>query len=241
MTMFDRLLRAFGKEGGNQESTEAVQPQASFDANNPVVAWAASQGYAVTDQTAAGGFSLTGQTGQTGQKHWVFKRGPSSRDFIEGDELYARAELGVMGDAAVVIMSRPLKIELEKQAYAIYTDSLQTTVNTSLPEEMRWLAMYEEVVWEGLALEFLERYVVLADEVDHAGAWITAALVESLMQWPAAATAARAPFMVMTLRGNVYLRMEYTPPDLPTLQHAVAVLQHACESALSNLASGASA
>lgn len=238
MTMFDRFLRAFGKEGGSQEPTEAAPAQVSFAGNEPVVAWAASQGYAVTDQTAVGGFSLTGQTRE---KIWVLKRGPSSRDFIEGDELSARAELGVMGDAAVVIMSRPLKIELEKQAYAIYTDSLQTTVNTSLPEEMRWLAMYEEVVWEGLALEFLERYVVLADEVDHAGAWISAALVESLMQWPAAATAAQAPFMVMTLRGNVYLRMEFTPPDLPTLQHAVVVLQHACESALSNLSAGASA
>ena len=238
MTMFDRLLRAIGMEAGNQQQAEPMQAQASFPSNEPVVSWAASQGYAVTDQTAVGGFSLTGQTREN---VWVLKRGPSSRDFIEGDELSARAELGVIGDAAVVIMSRPLKIELEKQAYAIYTDSLQTTVNTSLPEEMRWLAMYEEVVWEGLGLEFLDRYVVLADEVDHAGAWISAALIDALMQWPAAATAAQAPFMVMTLRGNVYLRMEYTPPDLPTLQHAVAVLQHACESALSNLAAGASA
>ena len=45
-------------------------------------------------------------------------------------------------------MNRPLKESLEKQAYQIYTDQLQTSVDPNLPEEMRWLAMYDEVGWE---------------------------------------------------------------------------------------------
>jgi hypothetical protein len=38
-------------------------------------------------------------------------------------------------------MNRPLKEALEKRACEKYTDTLQTTADPSLPEEMRWLAM----------------------------------------------------------------------------------------------------
>ena len=233
MSVFDRLLKALGKEDSD------VQPETPHDgsearpATDPVSVWASAQGYVASATPADDGLTLAGKVGD---KDWLLTRGPSSRDFIEGEELHARAALGVASDASVVIMSRPLKEDLEKQAYAIYTDSLQTTVNTSLPEEMRWLAMYEEVVWDGLASEFLERYAVLADDLEHAVAWLESGLVDSLMHWPDAQTARQAPFMLMTMRGNVYMRMEYLPADLPTLQHAVAVLNLGCESALKNLA-----
>ena len=40
---------------------------------------------------------------------------------------------------------------------------------------------------------------------------------------------------MMLLRGNAYLRMEYRPADMPTLQHAAAIFTSACESALAGL------
>ena len=49
-----------------------------------------------------------------------------------------------------------------------------------------------------------------------------------------AGTGARAdvPFMLLLLQGKAYLRMEYTPAALPTLQHAALVFTCACDAAL---------
>lgn len=38
--------------------------------------------------------------------------------------------------------------------------------------------------------------------------------------------------MILLLRGRAYLRMEYTPASMATLQHAAVIFTRACESAL---------
>ena len=60
---------------------------------------------------------------------WRLQLGRPTRDYIRGEELRARAELGIDDDVAVLVMNRPLKEALEKQAYQMYTDSLQTSVD----------------------------------------------------------------------------------------------------------------
>ena len=113
--------------------------------------WAGMQGLAYSSRGEGRGFAVEGMVSG---KPWRMERGRPSRDFIRGEELRARAELGVRDDVAVLIMNRHLKEELEKRAFALYTDSLQTTVDPNLPEEMRWLAMYEEVGWDSLSTPF---------------------------------------------------------------------------------------
>jgi hypothetical protein len=132
-------------------------------------------------------------------------------------------------------MNRPLKESLEKRAYAIYTDSLRTTADPSLPEEMRWLAMYDEVGWSSLLPEFWQRYTVLADQREHALAWIDNHLATLLLSWPEPGPDAQAPFILMLLRGKAYLRMQYTPADIATLQHAAVTYTSACAAALAGL------
>jgi len=39
----------------------------------------------------------------------------------------------------------------------------------------------------------------------------------------------------MLLRGKAYLRMQYTPANMPTLEHAAIIFTSACESALAGL------
>jgi len=39
----------------------------------------------------------------------------------------------------------------------------------------------------------------------------------------------------MVLRGKAYLRMQYTPADMPTLEHAALIFTTACESAIAGL------
>ncbi|MDW5441637.1 hypothetical protein [Polaromonas sp. SM01] len=132
-------------------------------------------------------------------------------------------------------MNRPLKESLEKRADAVYTDRVQTTADPRLPEEMRWLAMYPEVGWGSLAPEFWERYAVLADQRDHATAWLDRNLAELLLQWPVPGPDAQTPFFLMLLRGKAYLRMQYSPADMATLQHAAIIYTSACDAALAGL------
>jgi hypothetical protein len=97
---------------------------------------------------------------------------------------------------------------------------------------MRWLAMYDEIGWEGARSDFWTRFAVLADTREHAMAWVDNALVELLMSWPQPAPGPQVPFMVVLLRGKCYLRMQYVPPETGTLEHATTIFTSACESAL---------
>lgn len=221
--MFDRIKKAFSK--GEAAAAAPVSQMPS-----QVSEWAGTQGFSFTGKGE--GFLLDGKVGA---RPWRMERGKPSRKFIAGEELRARAELGLNEDAAVLIMNRPLKEALEKQAYSLYTDTLQTTADPNLPEEMRWLAMYQEVGWDSIPPAFWQRYSVLADEREHALAWLDANLAEMLTEWPEPGPSAEVPFMLMALRGKLYLRMEYNPPEMATLQHAAAIFTSACESALGGL------
>ena len=226
--MFDRLKKAFA-------TTEvSVRPSANDSA---VSRWAATKGFGFTDAASAGDsnencFSLTGNIGH---KPWRLDCGKSSRDYIRGDEIRARAELQLNDAVSVLVINRALKESLEKRAYAMYTDTLQTIAEASLPEEMRWLAMYPEAHWDSLPPEFWERYSVSAEKRDQAMAWIDPQLAGLLMNWPRPATNAQVPLILMIRRGKAYLRMQYTPADIPTLAHAAQIFTYACELGVSGL------
>ncbi len=225
--MFDRIRKALSREA-KPEAPADTPPPSGASAFAPVSEWAPSQGLSYASQPQ--GFTLQGEVGGKPMRVEV---GRSSRKYIQGDELRCRAELGVDPDVLVVLMNRPLKDALEKQAYSLYTDTLQTSVDPNLPEEMRLLAMYEEVGWDTMPRVFWTRYSVVADEREHAQAWIDAVLGKQLMEWPAPAPALDNPFILLLLRGKAYLRMQHAPMlHMPTLQHATAIFTAACEKAL---------
>ena len=228
--MFDRIKKAFSMD--RKEAGVSVAPNSQL-AQGPVSEWAASRGFGFSLGSTGHGLTLDGDVGG---KPWRLQLGTPSRQYIRGEEVRARAELGIDADVSVLVMSRRLKEALEKQAYQIYTDSVQTSANPSLPEEMRWLAMYDEVGWDALPPEFWPRYSVLADARENAVAWIDPPLARLMLDWPEPGAAADVPFMMMLLRGKAYLRMEYSPADLATLQHAALVFTSACEAAMSGLA-----
>ena len=227
--MFDRLKRAFSRDATADTGAHA-QSIGSAHAQNQVSEWAGLQGLAYSSRGEGRGFVLDGQVRG---KPWRMERGKPSRDFIRGEELRARAELGVRDDVAVLIMNRHLKEELEKRAFAIYTDSLQTTVDPQLPEEMRWLAMYEEVGWDTLSMPFWKNYAILSDQKDDAMAWITPQMCEMLMNWPLQDPT--RPMIMMLLRGKAYLRMLHVPDNQAMVEHASAVFICACEAAVAGL------
>jgi hypothetical protein len=237
--MFESLKNALGL--GKANSATQAKPASARGQNaanpagrlaaSPVSEWANTQGLAFSERRdGRGGYQIEGKVGG---KLWRIEQGQPSRDFIKGTELRARAELGVRDDVAVMVMSRQLKNDLDKRAFALYTDTLQTVADPSLPEEMRWLSIYEEVGWESLGEAFLSHYAILADTRENAMAWVTQELVSGLTTWPVMDPG--APKILMLLRGKAYLRMQCTPGDLPTLEHAKLLFTTACELALSSL------
>jgi hypothetical protein len=222
--MFDRIRKALGRDAKQEAAPSSMHA-------GPVSEWAATQGF---------GFSIddTGQNialeGKVGGRPWKLVLGRPTRNYIFGEEVRGRAELGIDDSVAVLVMNRPLKEALEKRAYEMYTNDMQTAVDSSLPEEMRWLAMFDEVGWESLPESFWSRLAILSDDKDKAVAWIDPAFAKAMVNWPAPAPSAEVPFLVLLLNGKGYLRMEYTPPELGTLQHAANIFTSACESALAN-------
>jgi hypothetical protein len=229
--MFDRIRKVFQREPKEREGEAA----ASQSAHGPVSEWAATRGMSFSSGPEGHTVSMQGRVGG---HPWRMELGKPTRDFISGEELRARAELGVFDDIGAMIINRPLKEALERRAYSMITDTLQTTVDPRLPEEMRWLAIYDEIGWDGAPPAFWQRYAVVSDKREHALAWVDDALVRLLLAWPAPAPSPQVPFMVVLLRGRCYLRMQYQPAATTTLDHASAVFDAACESALGAFGSG---
>ena len=222
--MFDRLRKAFQR--GTREREGPASTQSPPD---PVSEWAASRGMSFS--MAPLGHTAMMQ-GEVGGHPWRMELGKPNRDYIAGEELRARAELDLFDELGAMIINRPLKDALERRAYSMITDTLQTTADARLPEEMRWLAMYDEIGWEDAPPRFWDSYAVLAGRREHALAWVDGALIDLILGWPAPAPGPQVPFLVSLVRGKCYLRMQYQPAVTSTLDHATQVFTAACESAL---------
>jgi hypothetical protein len=217
--MLKRIKYWFGRaigSGSHSADLEAVS------------GWADSQGLAFDRLADGTGFALIGTVDG---RPWRMEQSPAGRDFIVGAELRARAELGLPEDLAIMLINRPLKESLEKRVYEQATHSVQTMVDVALPDEVRWLALYDEVGWNTAPLVFWEHYALVADTRAHAQLWLDGPLMDLLQAWPTSAVQQATPFILQVQRGRVYLRMEYAQADVPTLRHAVAVFTQACVSA----------
>jgi hypothetical protein len=131
----------------------------------------------------------------------------------------------------MLVMSRPLLEKLERETFERFTESNQTQIDVATPEEMRWLAMYPKVPLE-LSKTAKAHFGGVALNPKTAAAWIDAAVSEQLGQ--AAKTLLREdpPFVLMTLRGRVYLRMQMDDPDPTSVAQAVALFQAGAQAAL---------
>ncbi|WP_370540289.1 hypothetical protein [Acidovorax sp. ACV01] len=203
--------------------------------NRDVARWAANQQLAIVTHATEGHFDLGGDI----HGHpWRLECAAPTRDYVQGLELRGRADVGADPDAAVMVINRPLQEILEGTAYTAITDTLQTAVSSSLPEEMRWLSMYEEMAWPGLPASFREHFTVVAERIELAQRWIHAPVVSQLLnavEGEGGTERARSPLVLMLARGKVYLRMEHTQRSLAEIAHAKQLLLVAGQAALQNL------
>ena len=136
--MFDRLRKAFATPAGLGTTPSTTGQPVS---NQDVARWAAQQRIAMVAHAQDGHFDLGGDLGNPAR----LESGPPTRPYVQGLELRGRADVGADPDAAVMVLNRPLREALERHVYSSITDSLRTSADAHMPEEMRWLAMYEEV------------------------------------------------------------------------------------------------
>lgn len=162
--------------------------------------------------------------GLQGGRAWRLEWGPPQRSYIEGHELRLRMELGLAPDLQMLLMSRPLMETLERQTFERYTEQMQTQIDVATPEEMRWLAMLPKVPLAG-SKDFRFRFGGVAMSPQVAAAWIDGALTERLEAAARGVLADEPPFVLMTLRGRVYLRLQLAVPDVAAISAMVDVFE----------------
>ncbi|MET0520294.1 MAG: hypothetical protein ABW005_15840 [Burkholderiaceae bacterium] len=156
--------------------------------------------------------------------------GPPQRAYIEGPELRMRCELRLHGDLQMMVLGRTLMERLERSVFEAYTDTLKTRVDTDTPEEMRWLVMFPKLTQ--IASKLLrQRFGAVGINKELIAGWLDGELGEQLVQASQDLLPEEHPFVLMSLRGNVYLRTLMPEASLPKVQALVKLLETACREA----------
>ena len=207
--------------------------------------WARSSGHAVADLDAIEAWTeqagLSYRRDEDGSRFVIeapsaghtlrMEWGPSQRSYIVGDELRIRLDLNLPGALQLMAMTLPLMERLEQETFERYTQEAQTIIDMSHPEEMRWLAMFPKI---DLSFDKVlqARFGVLGVNTVLGMAWINGPLGERLAKSADNLLAGDDPFVLMVMRGKVYLRMQQAQPQPQSLSQCLGVVDAAVQSAL---------
>ncbi len=212
--MLGPFKRLFSRHAGGQDFSE-------------IESWARRRGHGFRRVRADGGFVVDGLLEG---RSWRIEWGPPHRAYIEGHELRLRMELDLPGDAQMLLLSRPLMESLERKTFEEFTDNVQTQIGTKTPEEMRWLVMFPQVnlgAWKLLRA----RFGAVASVPVSGLAWIEGPLAHLLEQATGGLLRNDPPFVLMTLRGRIYLRLQLPLPTADALAAALAIFETAATQA----------
>ena len=156
--------------------------------------------------------------------------GPSQRDYIAPNELRLRMDLNLPGGFQMLLLTLPLMEKLEGETFERFTQAAQTVLDMSTPEEMRWLAMFPKVdlSWDK-ALR--AQFCVLGADPELTLAWIKGGLAEQLLKASQDLLRQSPPFLLMTMRGKLYLRMQLAEPAPAALTQCLELFDAALKSA----------
>ena len=157
-------------------------------------------------------------------KPWRLEWGAPQRFYIEGHELRLRMELGLPPQLQLLLLSQPLRETLERQTFERFTESTQTVIDGTTPEEMRWLAMFNKVTFAA-SKNVRMRFGLVGNSAPVASSWVEGSLAKQLEDAAGNLLQAEPPFVLMLLRGRVYLRMQLAVPDLDAVRQAVGVFE----------------
>ena len=162
---------------------------------------------------------------------WRMELGPPQRDYIAGKELRLRMELRLPQGLQMAVVSRALAEQLEQAAYRLFTQDNQTRVDSGMPEEMRWLAMFPKAHLAALK-PLKTRFVAVAGKPEPLEAWISGGFLRQLEVAAGRWLAEDQPFVLMTLRGRIYLRVEARETERAFLDGVMGLFEAAAHHAL---------
>jgi hypothetical protein len=195
----------------------------------PIMEWAESRGAEFTQGRDGHGFLIEQPKALPGplRVEW----GHSQRSYLKGTELRMRCEMNLHGDLQMMVLDRVLMETMESAVFEAYTDTLKTRVDTDTPEEMRWLVMFPKVTNPASQI-VRQHYGVVGVTKDLAASWVDSDLGEMLAQASQDLLPEGHPFVLMSLRGNLYLRTQMAEPELPQVQALVRLLECAAREAV---------
>ncbi len=205
-----------------------IKLRASAALCKPISDWAASRNASFTLTEDGEGFQIDEPKHALGalRVEW----GTPQRDYIEGRELRLRLELKLSGDLQMLVIERELLDALERAVFEAYTDTLQTRVDTDTPEEMRWLVMFNKAEhWKSKVAR--SRFSACAVTQEVADAWVNSSLGEALAVASQDLVPASHAFVMLTQRGNLYLRTTMLEPSIDAIKGLVRLAETAAREA----------
>ncbi len=202
--------------------------QAPADDWTAVVGWARPRAFAFKRVKDESGFVVDGHF--DGSRPWRLEWGAPQRSYIGGQELRLRMDLNLPNALQLLVLSRPLMETLEKDTFDQYTLGTQTAIDMSSPEEMRWLAMFPRIsVPHRKSLRAM--FAGVGSDTALATAWLSGPLADALLQASQTCLASQPPFVLMSLRGRMCLRMRLDAPDPVVLTQVLNLFELACQTA----------
>lgn len=192
------------------DSIKSLIERATRRAEGDAIAgWARRAGYVHKREKDGDGFAVEGSFDGT---PWRMEWGAPQRRYIEGHELRMRMVLGVSPDLQMLLMTKSLKERLASEAFALATQSNQTSLDDSVGEETRWLVVFPKVPL-GESQIVRSCYGLVANHRHEGIAWLEGPLAHALERAAATWLNAQPPFLLMTLRGRLYLRLQLESAD----------------------------
>jgi len=209
------MLGAFKRWIGNKPE--------GFD-GGAMQAWARSRGF--NDKRVRDDQGLVVEGGEE-RYAWRMEWGVPQRAYLMDRELRIRMELGIPPGMQLLVTSRQLAEEMEQSAFSLFTQDMQTQVDSSMPEEMRWIAMFPKTHL-AVMKTLKSRFAATGNNPSSLSAWLEDDLGGKLLEASRTWLVEDQPFVLMTLRGRLYLRLECMQPDdfvldgMLSLAHAAA-------------------
>ncbi|MDQ2736902.1 MAG: hypothetical protein M3Y55_18370 [Pseudomonadota bacterium] len=193
-----------------------------------VSAWAKKCGHSFKREKDGLGFVVDGKQGAT---PWRIEWGPPQRPYIAGHELRIRMELGLPPDLQMLLLSKSLMEALEKQAFEQFTESNQTEMGDATPEETRWLVMFPKMPLNGSKI-LRSNFGGVSSLPNEGPAWLDGPLGRALERSASLLLCEKPPFILMTLRGRIYMRLQLASADQIDVAAAIALFETAATEAL---------
>lgn len=200
-------------------SGRAEEPQPWSD----VAAWSEQRSLNFRRVREGEGFVIEGRLDD---QPWRMEWGPPQRTYIAGRELRIRMELKLPSELQMLLLSKPLMEQLERQTYDSFTEGLQTQIDTGTPEEMRWLVMFPKANLNMFRV-LRSHFGAVASGSGTVLTWLEGPLGLQLERALGSLLANDPPFVLMTLRGRAYLRMQLLDPDPSSLGAVLGIFESA--------------